>query len=366
MRQKEIVKVSFIGILTNVVLVGFKAAVGFLSGSISIIMDALNNLSDALSSIITIIGMFFAGKAPDKEHPYGHGKIEYITSLIIAAFVLITGITSLYESIIKIIKPSIASYTPVMLLIILVAVFVKYTLGRFVKKRGRDLNSDSLIASGSDAQFDSIISLSTLVGALISYIFKFSIDGYLGVIISLVIIKSGYEIVADSFNNIIGIRIDSEFSKKLKKYITSYDEVLGCYDLILHQYGPEKIIGSIHIEVNDDLTAKSIHSLTRKISEDVFLKYGVILTIGIYASNTDSEEHLSIKKTIKKILKDYPTIIQFHGYYVEEETKTISIDLIFDFKEKDVIKIKDKIIDKLAIKIPDYKFNIVIDNDFSD
>lgn len=365
-RKKEIIKVGYIGILVNIILVVFKSIVGFLSGSIAIIMDALNNLSDALSSIITIIGMYLAGKAPDKEHPYGHGKIEYITSLIIAVIIFITGLSSFYESFNKVLNPTIAEYNVIMLIIITVGIFVKFFLGEFVKNKGKELNSDSLIASGSDALFDSIISASTLIGAIISYTLDFSIDGYLGLFISVMIIKSGYEIIRDSFNNIIGTRIDSNITKSIKRSISKYDEVIGTYDLILHEYGPERMIGSVHIEVDDKMTAKELHKLTRKISENIFEEFGVILTIGIYASNTDNDEYESIKNDIEKILKKYPTVNELHGYYVDSETKTISFDIIFDFKEKDSIKYRDEIIDKISKKYPEYIFNVVMDNDFSD
>ena len=365
-RLKKIIKVSIIGIITNIFLVIFKAIIGFISGSISIIMDALNNLSDALSSIITIIGMILSGKKPDKKHPYGYGKIEYLSSLTIAIIILATGASSLIESIKKIKNPTIATFTPIMLIIIIVGIITKLLLGKYVKKQGEKLNSDSLIASGSDALFDSIISLSTLISALISYIFKLSIDGYLGVIISIIIIKSAIEIILDSFNNIIGTRIENNLSLKIKQSINKYKEVLGTYDLILHEYGPEKMIGSIHIEIKDDLNAKDIHSLTRKITEEIYEDFGVILTVGIYATNTYNDEYAKIKKNIRSILKKYPTIIQFHGYYVDSDTSQISFDLIFDFKEKESLKIKNEIINKLNKLYPNYDFNIIIDNDFSD
>ena len=217
-----------------------------------------------------------------------------------------------------------------------------------------------------DALFDSIISFSTLIGALINYYLKFNIDGYLGAMISLVLIKTGYEIISKSFDEIIGKRIDSTLSIKLKKRINEFKEVLGTYDLILHQYGPEKIIGSIHIEVEDSITAKEIHSLTREITSTIFYEFGIILTVGIYATNTDNDEYMEIKKTIKDIIKKYPNTSQLHGFYVDRETQTISFDLIFDYKEKNVITLRDEISKELNKIYPNYKFNILIDNDFSD
>ena len=187
-REKVIVRTSIIGIVVNVLLAAFKAAVGFLSNSIAVTLDAVNNLSDALSSVITIIGAKLAGKKPDKKHPLGYGRIEYLSAMIVAAIVLYAGITSLVESVKKIIHPEAADYSPVSLLIIAVAIVAKLVLGRYVKKQGEKVNSAALIASGSDASFDAILSASVLASAIIYLVFHVSLEAYVGVIISIVII----------------------------------------------------------------------------------------------------------------------------------------------------------------------------------
>ncbi|MDO4967509.1 MAG: cation diffusion facilitator family transporter [Candidatus Saccharibacteria bacterium] len=365
-RMKRVIKTSLVGVLTNLILVAFKAFVGLVSGSISIISDALNNLSDAISSIVTIVGMLLAGKKPDKKHPYGYGKIEHVSALTVGIIILGTGISLLVESAQKIIEPELAKFDIPMLIIITAGIFVKFLLGRFTKKRGEELNSDSLVASGSDALFDVLISTATLVGALITFIFNITIDGWLGLIISALVIKTAVEIIMDSVSSIIGERVDSDLSFKIKKAVSRNKEVLGAYDLTLHQYGPERIIGSIHIEVEDKLTAREIHLLTRKISEQIFEKFGVILTIGIYATNTEKTEYAEIKQKIEKLIKKYPSILQMHGYYVDSEKKLISFDLVFDFKEKETSKLIEEIREKIAEEYPKYTVNIVLDTDFSD
>jgi len=365
-RAKEVVKVSVIGVLANLILVGLKAFVGLVSGSISIISDALNNLTDAISSLVTIGGTLLATKKPDKKHPYGYGKIEHVSALIIAIIILGTGISLIIEAVQKIISPEVATFDVPMLIIITAGIFIKLGLGLFVRKKGKKLNSDSLIASGSDALFDVLISTSTLVGALITFVFGVTIDGWLGLIIAALIIRTAVEIATDSFSHIIGERIDSELALKIKKTVSKYDEVLGAYDLTLHQYGPERIIGSIHIEVEDKLTAREIHLLSRKISEKVFEKFGVVLTIGIYATNTEKTEYAEIKNTISKLIKKYPSILQMHGYYVDSEKKEINFDLVFDYKEKDVDGVIESITKKLNEQYPKYSVNIIADSDFSD
>ena len=183
-RERKIIHTSLVGIGVNLVLVLFKAALGFVTGSIAILLDAVNNLSDALSSIITIIGTRLAGRRPDRKHPYGYGRVEYLTAVIIAVIVLMAGITSLKESAFKVISPEKASYSVVSLVIIAVAIAAKLLVGRYVKRVGEEINAQSLVASGSDALFDAILSLGTLIAAAASMIWGLSLEGILGVIIS--------------------------------------------------------------------------------------------------------------------------------------------------------------------------------------
>ena len=364
-RDKQIIKVSIFGIIVNLILVAFKAIVGFFTNSIAIILDAINNLSDALSSIITIIGTKLSAKRPDKKHPYGYGRIEYFSSVIIAVIVLFAGLTSLKESFDKIINPEMANYSIVSLIIIVVAVIVKFVFGNYVKSEGKKLNSASLIASGTDALSDSVLSFSTFIAALISFIWHISLEGYLGLIISIIIVKSAVAILKDTVNDMIGVRADSDLTKKLRDRINSFDEVKGTYDLILHSYGPNNIMATAHIEVDDNMTAKQIHRLTKFISFMIYKEFGINMSLGIYASN-DSGKFADIKSYVNELIKNYETILQLHGFYVDEETKYITFDLIFDFNEKKSDVIRDEIINKLKEKYPDYQYVIILDNDITD
>ena len=364
-RNKAIIKVSIFGIIVNVILVVFKMIIGLLSNSIAIIMDAINNLSDALSSIITIVGTKLSEKRPNKKHPFGYGRIEYFSSVMIAIIVLFAGVTSFKECLEKIFHPEISNYTITSLTIIIVAVLVKFFFGRYVKRMGNKLNSNSLVASGMDAINDSFLSLSTFIAAIISIIWNISLDGYLGIIISLFIIKSAIEMLKETVDDMIGIRSSSEITNNIKKIIGTYKEVMGVYDLTLHNYGPNKIIATAHIQIDDKLTAKDIHLLTRHIEIDIYNKYGIILTIGIYASNND-KKYLQIKKDIYNLIKEYSNIIEIHGFYVDEEYKIISFDIIFNFDEKNPKIVVDEIRNKLSSKYSEYQFSIIIDVDVSD
>lgn len=364
-RDKQIIKVSYIWIITNIVLVIFKAIVWFLSNSIAIILDAVNNLSDVISSVITIIWTKFSAKKPDKEHPYWHGRVEYFASVIIAVIVLVAWLVALKESIEKIISPEETNYTVVTLAVVLVAVFVKFLLWKYVKNQWKKLNSGSLIASGTDAISDGFISLSTFIWALISIFFGIWLEWYLWVIISFFIIKAAYEILKDTINEMIWIRADSDLTNRLKTKVQSYEWVLGVYDIMLHNYGPNKIIGTAHIQVNDEMTAKEIHRLTREIQVWVYSSLGIILTIWIYATN-DEWEFGKIQKELNQIIKNYENIIQMHGFYVDDVSNNISFDLIFDFKEEHPEKIVRKIKKEIKTKFSDYEYSVIIDNDVSE
>ncbi len=366
-RAKIVIKTSILSIVSNIILAGFKAFVGFLTNSIAIISDAVNNLSDALSSIITIVGTKLAGKAPDREHPYGHGRIEYMTSLIVSAIVLYAGITALIESIKKIIYPEITNYNTITLVILIMGIIVKFILGVYVKKKGKEVNSDSLVASGQDAFNDAILSISVLLSAIIYMLFNISLEAYVGVLLSIFIIKSGLELIKESVDNMLGVRVESNLARSIKKEITKEKEIEGAYDLILNDYGPDKYLGSVHIEVADTLTVADIDKISRRITKTILNKYGVILhTIGVYSVNTKDKNIIEAKKEITKIVFSHEGILQMHGFYFDETEKTISFDIIIDFKIKNREDIYKQIYDEIQNKYKGYKINITLDIDVSD
>lgn len=364
-REKRIIKVSLQGILLNLFLVVFKAIVGLIANSISVILDAVNNFSDMISAVVTIVGAKLSHKAPDKEHPYGHGRIEYLAATIISVIVAAAGVMALKESFEKIINPVKADYSIATIIVVIVAIFAKFFFAGYIKKIGKEINSQTLVATGADAFMDALLAFSTLVGAMLSMIWNLSVEGYIGVLISIVILKSAISILKETINSVIGSRPDAELSKKLKEKINSYEGVCGTYDLMLHSYGPDRLVGSAHITVKDSMTARDIHGLTRMISEDILDEYGIILTLGIYALN-ESGEAGKIKADLENILKEYKEIINLHGFYVNEEIKRVSFDLIFDFKCKNREEIKKEVKDKLREKYPDYRSHVLIDSDISD
>ena len=365
-REKVIVRTSIIGILANVLLAGFKAAIGLATRSIAVTLDAVNNLSDALSSVITIIGAKLGGKKPDKKHPLGYGRIEYLSSMIVAAIVLYAGITALVESIKKIIEPEPAEYTMVSLLIIAAAVVVKLLLGRYVKAQGEKVNSGALIASGSDASFDAILSASVLASAVIFMIWGISLEAYVGVVIAVFIIKAGIEMLSETLSDIIGQRADAEMSKTIKKLVAEEPEVRGAYDLILYNYGPDKNYGTLHMELPDTMTVEEVDVLTRKVQNKVFHETGVILAgIGVYSYNTSDDEAAQMRNHVQEKVLEHDWAIQMHGFYVDTVEKLIRFDVVLSF-DADRKEALDTLNAELKEMYPDYTPVIVPDVDTSD
>ncbi len=365
-RDKIIVKTSIIGIVTNIFLVIFKATIGLLSNSIAVILDAVNNLSDALSSVITIIGTKLANKLPNKKHPLGYGRIEYMSAMLVSAIVLYAGITSVIESIKRIIHPEPSDYSIISLIIIAVAVVVKVLLGKYVKSQGKKVNSGALIASGADAMFDAILSASVLASAIIYFTTKVSLEAYVGVIISGVIIKAGIEMMMDTLNDILGKRADAETTKQIKQLLVEEPEVRGAYDLIIHNYGPNKNLASVHLELPDNMTVEQVDVLTRKLQTKVYRETGVILAgTGVYSYNTKNDEASEIRNKVQEIVIAYDWVLQMHGFYVDISAKAIRFDIVMSFEidAKEGLKI---ISEQLAKNYPEYKFQIVPDVDVSD
>ena len=365
-REKVIVRTSVIGILANLFLAGFKAAVGLAANSIAVILDAVNNLSDALSSVITIVGTKLAGREPDRNHPLGHGRIEYLTAMIVAGIVLYAGLTSLIESIKKILHPEAADYSTVSLVIIASAVVVKLLLGSYVKAQGKKVNSASLVASGSDASFDAILSASVLASAVVFLLTGISLEAWVGVVISGFIIKSGIEMMTDTVGDILGKRTDPELAAAIKKTITADPDVHGAFDLFLYNYGPDKNYGSVHVEVNDTMTADEIDVMDRRIQAEVFKKHGVILTgIGLYAINTRDDAVGQMRRAVLEKVMAHDYALQFHGFYADTETRQMTFDVVFSF-DCDRAAALAELRSEIQAMYPDYQLFIQCDIDVTD
>ena len=366
-RESRIVRASVIGILTNLLLAGFKAVLGALSHSIAIVMDAVNNISDAASSVITIIGTRLAAKEPDKKHPFGYGRIEYLSAMIISILVLYAGITAFVESVKKIISPEEPEYQPITLIIVGVAVVVKLLLGRYVKKTGKEVNSDSLINSGEDAAMDAVISAGTLASAVIFLVFHISLEAWLGALIAAVIVKSGIEMLSDTLSKILGERADAEIAREIKATVCSYPEISGAYDLILHNYGPDTYNGSVHIEVPDTLSADELDRLIRKLTVEVYHKHDVILTaVGVYSVNTRDPEAVTAREKVTELVFSNPYVLQMHGFYYDAAARNIRFDVVISFDAENRREVFKEAVARVQEAYPDFTIEAGFDTDFTE
>ena len=360
-REKIIVRTSIVGIIVNIFLSGFKAFVGLVSNSIAITLDAVNNLSDALSSVVTIIGAKLAGKSPNKKHPLGYGRLEYLSSMIVAAIVLYAGL-----SIKKVIHPQAAKYSVLSLVIMSVAIVAKILLGLYVKRSGKKVASGALTASGVDALFDAVLSASVLLSAIVFLFFGLSLEAYVGIVISGFIIKSGIEMLCETLDDIIGKRTDSDLSRQIKKLITEENQVRGAYDLIINNYGPNKNYASVHIELPDTMTVEEVDALTRKLEAKVYLKTGIVLTgVGVYSFNTHDDQAARIRNEVQKIVLLHDWALQLHGFYLDLKSKVLRFDVVlsFDIKPAEALLILCK---EVQTAFPDYTLQITPDLDLSE
>lgn len=366
-REKSIIRVSIIGILANIILAGFKFAVGYTAHSVAIMADALNNASDVLSSVITIIGTKLASLPADKSHPFGHGRAEYLTAAVISGIVLYAGIEALIESGKRIIWPVEPEHSTMTLIVVAAGVVVKILLGHYVKSQGEKLSSDSLKNSGADALMDSAVSSTTLIGAIAFMFFGVNLEAWLGVFISVMIIKASVDMFLETTSKILGERENSELTRAIKATICESEGVYGAYDLILTNYGPDKLMGSVHIEVPDTWTAGKIDEVSREIMHRVAVKNHIALAaIGVYSHNTTSAEASEIREKVTHSAMSQKYVLQVHGFYCNVSDKTIRFDVVIDFAAPNVEDVHMKVVDAVKRIYPGYNVTVQADSDFSD
>ena len=362
-RRKKIIGVSIIGIVANLLLGVLKAVLGLLSGSIALISDALNNITDSSSSLITIVGTKLAAKAPDKQHPFGHGRTEYLTSLLIGGIVFLTGFQSLINSVKAVFNKEDIN-TDITMVIIIATIAAKVLLGTFTENSGKKLNSTALIASGADAKNDAVVSVVTLISSILYMFAKISVDGIAGVIISVFILKTAYEVLSDTIKKLLGERVDGEIVRGIKDIVRNTEGVINCFDLILNDYGPDFYTGSINVEIEDDRSIGEMYPILHEAQTKIYNKYNVFLVFGFYSVDVDDERYIKIKSLLKSYKENERHIINYHGIVIDEKDKTIYCDITrdFDITSETVIENVNRI---LKEEFPEYNIHVNIDTEFS-
>ncbi len=319
---------SVTGIIINIILAIAKYFAGIISGSISVTADAINNLSDAGSSIISLIGVKLSAKPADKDHPYGHGRVEYISALAVSFVVLLMGIELFKSSVDKIINPVPVKFNILSLIILAVSILAKLWLGFFNKKLGEKINSAPMIAVMKDSFSDCLATGVALIAIVVSAFSDISIDGYLGVIVAGFIFLAGFNILKETMADLLGKPADKAFTEEIENKILSYDKIVGVHDMIIHDYGPGRKFASAHAEVSSQEDIMEIHDIIDLAERDILNEYGIIISIHTDPIVTDDERINALKEMTVTIVKEISDEMSIHDFrVVDGPTHT---NLIFD------------------------------------
>lgn len=361
---------GIIGILANLILFGVKFTVGVIVNSIAVTADAFNNLSDVGSSLVTIFGFKLSAKPADKEHPFGHGRIEYISGLIVASLVLLVGFEFIKSSFDRIKNPTPVEFSFVPFSLLLISILLKVWLSRFYKNIGGKINSSALRASGVDALSDVISSSTVALSLLISKFTTFPIDGYIGMAVSAVILYAGYNLIKDTLNPLLGSAPDKDLVDSIQTMLLSYDYIDGTHDLLVHNYGPGRIIASIHAEVPLNISVVKIHEIIDRAEKEISAELDIYLVIHMDPITTDDKEILAAKEELTEALKSVPVVKSFHDFRVvgEGDSKNLIFDVVVDADNKltveEELKIQNLINIELKKKYPNHNAIITVDKDY--
>ncbi|MDO4500880.1 MAG: cation diffusion facilitator family transporter [Erysipelotrichaceae bacterium] len=361
-REDIVSATSILGIIANLFIATTKVVVGILASSVAIVSEGINNATDSITSILTLLGTKLAGKHPNKEHPFGYGRVEYLTSLIISIIILFTGYEMIKTAIENIIHPEQLNVTLISIVVVLISAVVKFVLGNYTIKMGRKADSKALEALGLDCRNDSYVSTLTIVSSIVYLIFDLSIDAYVGVIISLLVLKTGYEVLKDTIDELIGRPGQEELANKLYKEIRNTEGIISAVDMILHNYGPDSYSGSVNIELDYTKTVgevyKNIHALQLKIMHE----YNVVMVFGIYA--VDNENDMEMRQYIAKYVSNKEHVKSFHALYLDESENMLYLDFIVDYEIRDYDEVKREFKEYLEKKYPDLNLTLTIETEF--
>lgn len=319
---------GFIGILCNILLAVSKLIVGLLASSVSIIADSLNNITDAASAVVTLVGFKLAEKPADKEHPYGHARFEYLSGLAIAVMMLVIGVELIKSSAEKIIHPSAVKITSATAIVLILSIIVKILLFIMNSRLGKKIDSQTLIATAQDSRNDAIITSSVLIAGIIELLLGYKIDGITGFIVAIFIIISGVDLVKTTISPLIGEGANEELQNIIMEHIMQYDRILGCHDLMVHDYGPGKRFASIHVEMDKDEDNLICHELIDNIERECQQQYGVHLVIHYDPVVTNDEDLNHLRKIVLSILKVRDERLSIHDFRMVPGNE--HTNLIFD------------------------------------
>lgn len=363
-REGQITAASSLNIAVNLLVSAVKIAIGLLTSSIAILSDGAHNMADAASSVLTIVGTKLSARKPTRKHPFGFGRIEYLTSLVVAALILYTGFEFFVSAVKLMFEPTQLDISYVSLVIICVAAVLKYILGAYTVRVGKKVDSLSLTAVGMESCNDSYISALTLLTALIFIFTGFSIDAYAGIITSVIIIKAGLEILSDTVSRLLGKAGDRELADSLYKEIRSTPGILNAADMMLHNYGPDAYSGSVNLEIDHKMTMEEVYSIVHELQLRIMHQYGVTMVFGLYAVDADSEDSRRMRAAIASFVSGYEHVLSYHALFISEKEKRIYCDLVVDYELESWEKLRCDFTEYMSGLYPEYSLELVIETEF--
>ena len=363
-REGIITATSGLGIITNLLIALIKVIVGALASSIAIVSEGVNNAADALTSVLTLIGSKLAGKHPDAKHPFGYGRVEYLTSLVVSGLILFTGIEMLISSVKLIFEGSELSVSYVSLIIVAASAVIKYLLGVYTVKMGKKAESGALTAVGLESRSDSFASVITIASSAVFLIFGFSLDAYAGIITSALIIKAGAEVLKDTVSELLGRPGEKELAQKLYGIIRKTDGIINAADMMLHNYGPDAWSGSVNVEIDHEKTVGEVYALLHELQLRIMHEHNVTMVFGIYAVDNDHEDVRAVRKTINTFVKANEHISSYHAVYLEPGTNKIYCDFIVDYTLKDWDKLKAEFLDYMKAHYPQNEVVLTVETEY--
>ncbi|MCQ2516691.1 MAG: cation diffusion facilitator family transporter [Saccharofermentans sp.] len=363
-REGIIATTSGLGIIVNLLVASIKVIIGLLASSIAIVSEGVNNAADVMSSLLTLIGTKLAGKHPDEKHPFGYGRIEHLTGLVISVIIIVTGVEMLISSVKLVFNPEEISISYITLAIVAVSAVIKFALGAYTQKMGKKADSSALEAVGVDSKGDAYASSITIISALVFLIFHVSIDAYAGIITSILIIRAGSEIIKDTIGEIIGRPGEEELAKQIYKEVKNTEGILGAADMMLHNYGPDRWSGSVNIEIDHDKTVGEVYQAIHELQLRIMHEYHVTMVFGIYAVDNDHEEVKVIRKSIGTFVKDQAEVKSFHAIFLDPKTNYLYVDLVVTYKLRDWDRLEKDFKEYMSKLYPDNEIVLTIETEF--
>ena len=363
-REGTVVTVSGLNILVNLIFAAIKVVIGLAVSSIAIVSEGVNNATDSATSLITIVGTKLSAKHPTEKHPFGFGRIEYLTSLLISVLILFTGAELMESSVKRIFEPQEMSISYVTMAIIAVSALVKLALGLYTIKEGRRVDSSSLVALGTECRSDSVVSVITLVTALVFLVFHVSLDAYAGIIMSLIVLKAGFEVLKETLSDILGQAGEKELAQELYRIIRAEPLVLNAADMMLHNYGPDSYSGSVNVEIDHSKTVEEVYAALHELQLRIMHEKRITMVFGIYAVDRDHAQIRQLREQVAAFVREQKHVTSYHALYIHPNGKDLYVDLVVDYDLADWEALRKEFTAYMAELYPDKHLELVIETNY--